>query len=165
MELQSVLTLTAIIVALIIGVSALVQTNIIQKGERKQRLLNEIIDWANDILNYGSEMVVQPTPGITQIARLLQATSALYLRYRAVNARTEYVEKIASKFGQALLPTLIPTISILKDLIKLLEQNITTLMQGHKIDDETHEKTNSCELELYNLTRSLMENIAKVKLK
>lgn len=86
---------------MIIGVSALVQTKNIQKGEREQRLLNEIIDWANDLINCGSEMHVQPIPGISRKTRMLHATSALYLRYRAVNARTEYVEKTASKFEQA----------------------------------------------------------------
>ena len=165
MDLQSSLTLTAIIIALIIGVRSVVQTKNIQIAERKQRLLNEIIDWTNDLLLCSSEMHVQPIPGITRKAHMLHATSALYLRYRAMNARSKYVEKIASEFGQDLDTTVKPVISKLRKFVKLLEENITALNSGFDIANETREKTSKCELELYALIRSLIEKTAEIKVK
>lgn len=163
MSTEASLTLIAVVVALIIGVASLVQTKRIQKGERKQRLLNEIMDWANDVLMCGSEMHVQPVPGITREAHRLHAASALYLRYKVVNARTKYVEKIASEFGQALLPTLASVISKLKNLANLLEQNVTVLMRGDALNKELMEKTSTCDLELYDLLKGLIERIGEVK--
>ena len=123
MNLQSALTLTAIIIALIIGVRSLVQTKNIQKAERKQRLLNEIMDWARDLLMCSSE-IVQPVPGRSRSGSILHVTGVWWLRYRAINAKSKYVEKIASEFGQHLLPEVLSVISKLKELISLLENNI-----------------------------------------
>lgn len=44
------ITLLAVLVALGIGVSSIIQTNRLKKAEKKERLLNEIIDWASEIL-------------------------------------------------------------------------------------------------------------------
>ncbi len=49
MEISEFLTLLAIVVALTIGVTGILQTRSIQKREFRHRLLNEIIDWSIDI--------------------------------------------------------------------------------------------------------------------
>ncbi|MDD5288613.1 MAG: hypothetical protein PHY28_05820 [Dehalococcoidales bacterium] len=49
MEINSWITLAAVFVALSLGVASLIQTKQIQKRERKERLLNEIIEWATEI--------------------------------------------------------------------------------------------------------------------
>lgn len=46
MELSDWITLAAVVVALGIGTSSLVQTQKLQKRERRDRLLNEVIEWA-----------------------------------------------------------------------------------------------------------------------
>ena len=43
------ITLGAVLVALSLGVASLVQTKRLQKRERKERLLNEIIEWVSDV--------------------------------------------------------------------------------------------------------------------
>jgi Flp pilus assembly protein TadB len=47
------ITLAAVLVALAIGVASILHTQRLQKKERRERLLNEIIEWAIDILNCG----------------------------------------------------------------------------------------------------------------
>ena len=49
MKVGDWITLAAVIVALVIGVASIIQTQMLQKRERKERLLNEIIEWATEI--------------------------------------------------------------------------------------------------------------------
>ena len=46
MEVTDWITLAAVVVALGLGVASIIQTQKLQKKERKGRLLNEIIEWA-----------------------------------------------------------------------------------------------------------------------
>lgn len=46
------ITLVAVIVALGIGVASILYTQRLQKKERKERLLNEIIEWAEEIAKF-----------------------------------------------------------------------------------------------------------------
>jgi hypothetical protein len=43
------ITLAAVIVALGIGVASILHTQSLQKRERKERLLNEIVEWASNV--------------------------------------------------------------------------------------------------------------------
>jgi hypothetical protein len=56
--LSAIATLAAVIVALTIGVVSLKQSQIYQKRERKERLLNEIIEWARNIIEYDNSEVL-----------------------------------------------------------------------------------------------------------
>ena len=49
MNIGDWITLAAVIVALGIGVASILHTQSLQKKERRERLLNEIIEWANDV--------------------------------------------------------------------------------------------------------------------
>ncbi len=49
MNIDSWITLAAVLVALGIGVASILQTQNLQKRERRERLLNEIIEWAVDV--------------------------------------------------------------------------------------------------------------------
>jgi len=51
MSISDWITLSAVVVALGIGVASLLQTQRLQKRERKERLLGEIIEWAEYIKN------------------------------------------------------------------------------------------------------------------
>ncbi len=48
MEIGDWITLAAVVVALSIGVASIIQTNKLQKRERKERILSEIVDWVSD---------------------------------------------------------------------------------------------------------------------
>ncbi len=49
MDISNWITLTAVIVALGLGLSSLIQTHRLQKRESRERLLNEIIEWVSDV--------------------------------------------------------------------------------------------------------------------
>jgi len=53
MEITGWITLAAVLVALGIGVSSIVQTNRLKTAEKRERLLNEIIEWALDLNKCG----------------------------------------------------------------------------------------------------------------
>ena len=57
MEVGDWITLGAVVVALTIGVTSLLQTQRLQKSERKERLLNEIIEWATNISRLNSYLL------------------------------------------------------------------------------------------------------------
>ena len=46
MEVGDWITLAAVMVALGLGVASILHTSSMQKGERRERILNEIIEWA-----------------------------------------------------------------------------------------------------------------------
>jgi len=52
MDVGDWITLGAVIVALSIGVASILHTRSLQKKERKERLLNEIIEWAIKVRKY-----------------------------------------------------------------------------------------------------------------
>ncbi len=58
------LTFLAVLVALGIGVASLVQTNCIQKRERTERVLNEIIEWAIEVATLEYSIPFQEPPKI-----------------------------------------------------------------------------------------------------
>ena len=53
MEVGDCITLGAVIVALGIGVASILHTQSLQRKERRERLLNEIIEWAIDVAKCG----------------------------------------------------------------------------------------------------------------
>jgi len=156
----SVLTFVAILIALSIGVANMLQTKSIQKMERKQRLLNEIIDWAKDVINCSSELNIPLVRGVDRTTMLIYGRSNLYFKHRSVNARSSYVEKIAAIFGMDLPFTVASVTSKLGEFIKILEANINSL---EKSGTEDEEAAKDCELKLYNLTRALIEKVTEIK--
>jgi len=157
------LTLVAIIIALSIGVASLLQTRNIQKGERKQRLLNEIVNWATDLINCTAGFTFPAYhPAATKKISLIMARSDTYFKHRAVNARSKYIQHIASEFGEDPLSAVKTVTSKLSEFISILEADLAVLQNG---GSENRETVSKCELELYDLSRDLIENIAEIKVK
>ena len=140
MEVGDWITLCAVIVALGIGVASILHTQSLQKRERRERLLNEIIEWAEDIRKSSSESIdpskiVYDTP-IEQEAtqrgfRLLRG------RYQELNTKSAYMKKVISKVFEA-------------NLLSAVEKVIQKL-------DETIEMLGGC------LTRKAKENSEKAE--
>jgi len=55
MDIGDWITLAAVVVALGIGVASILHTQSLQKQERKERLLNEIIEWATETIEWDIE--------------------------------------------------------------------------------------------------------------
>ena len=138
------------------------QTRNIQKTEKRERLLNEIIEWATDVVNCSSRLGLPLVKGIDRTTMLVYGRSNLYFQYRSVNARRLYIEKIANTFGEELESAIKPVTSKLIDFIKILEANIESLQKNGTEDEKA---AIDCELKLYDLTRDLIEKVAEVKVK
>jgi hypothetical protein len=103
--LGALATLAAVIVALGLGVASIIQTQRLQKIERRERLLNEIIEWATDVgkpkyfLNFFS-LISGTINEKDQIytAQLGQASNTDTLVMRG-----KYISKIALIFTQDLI--------------------------------------------------------------
>ncbi|MFH1652155.1 MAG: hypothetical protein ABID87_08685 [Chloroflexota bacterium] len=88
MDIGDWITLAAVIVALGIGVASILQTQIMQRRDRKERLLNEIIEWAIDILNCGREEPfdwhkILATPDIISLKIIAANLNMAYAKIRA----------------------------------------------------------------------------------
>ena len=95
--------LAAVIVALGLGVTSILHTQSLQKRERKERLLNEIIQWANDVTKGTSEVntPIAPRLGDETIEQVTQRSKLL--KYVTINAKSEYIKRIASVFEEGLV--------------------------------------------------------------
>lgn len=108
------------------------QTRAVQKRERKERLLNEIIEWAIDICRCGLKPVPIPT---SEMARSktgvkLYATSILaelLLEYESISGRTEYINRITSSFRGNLQSIVHGLAKVVGVRTKLIEQQIDIL--------------------------------------
>jgi hypothetical protein len=103
MEITGWITLAAVIVALGIGVASILQTHRLQERERKERLLNEIIDWAVDVTKGELLMEFADVRGIKGIqwARLYLYTTVDKLQFSFRQARTRglYISGTVSILG------------------------------------------------------------------
>ena len=107
------LTLIAVIVALILGISSIRETRNVQKREFRHRLLKEIADWAMELqrteLEFNIPLVTNPN--INNIESTVEGNTLL--RYGSLFGKNEYVKAIAQgAFKEELLPTIEETIRI-----------------------------------------------------
>jgi len=109
MEIGDWITLSAVIVALGIGVASILHTQSLQRKERRERLLNEIIDWAIDTSTCAfsvpySLMLEDITAGLNKkddvekIVRRRNLTlyTNLRLNYQILTRKSKHIENIAS---------------------------------------------------------------------
>jgi hypothetical protein len=130
MEVGDWITLGAVIVALGLGLSSLIQTQRLQKRERRERLLNEIIEWAVDVLECEAEVstpIATLQAGVTDQS-VISAFGhlSLFLKYRNVDARSEYVMQIALQFEEVLQSVLNKAADELSATIKFLHEHLDT---------------------------------------
>jgi len=107
MEVGDWITLGAVIVALGIGVASILYTQSLQKKERKEKLLNEIIEWATNILSYKSpldvvnnpEWILEKNVSEDEKIKFIQIYGWMDLmgQLAVLQQRGEYIAQIASK--------------------------------------------------------------------
>jgi hypothetical protein len=103
------------------------QTRGIQKNERRERLLNEIIEWAIDICRCGLKPFSMPTKEKTGSIYLLEGLGDLSLEYESISGRTEYISSIAPKFGESLEDEVHGLAKFVEDRTKLIDEQIQIL--------------------------------------
>jgi hypothetical protein len=102
------------------------QTKSIQKAEKRERLLNEIIEWAEDIFMCGRvpDMVyltiVERAQGIPE-ALGRDMSDYVKHRFNAIKVRSIYIGKIALNFSEDLRRAVEQTIVCLDQQVKVLQ--------------------------------------------
>ena len=133
MDISDWLILAAVIVALGIGVSSLIQTQRLQRRERKEILLNEIIEWATDIQKVSLEIDIPLVTDGSLDKKKIQAS--ILLRYGIPFIRNDYIKAIVSKeFKDQLLKDV-------EDMIKNFTAFLFCSMKSFGVKDEDIESS------------------------
>ena len=156
MEITGWITLAAVIVALGIGVASILHTQRLQKQGRRDRLLNEIIEWAIDAakptyaLTLTSLDYTLSEEDQTTFVQLSQASHTDTLK-----ARGKYIGKIALIFT--------------KDL-SIAVENVRNNLEEHSklIEDWVNDKSNAKAIGTHDYTvgqsaNKVIEEAVKIK--
>jgi len=127
------------------------QTRKIQKAGKKEKLLNEIIEWAEDICraSFGSE-----------IERETLVLENQLLNYQELYITSKYIGKIAEKFGADLDSTVLH--------ITIPLGNITDVIQEYlknPQDEHINARLEGYGEQLLKRARTLIEKAAEIKTK
>jgi len=169
----SILFLT-IVVSLIIGLKSLQQTKNIQKQQYTQLLLDEIIQWAISIVKCESEIKVAELTDAYYNERVPTFKHVMaWQKYQTTNAKSEYIEIIASEFGGVLFHNVKETKELLGEHITMLGEYIEHRRQFNILDE--FDMTDNARLTIDKLRQkwqslvksavSLVSETTKIKIK
>ncbi|MGB2814737.1 MAG: hypothetical protein WBC50_07950 [Dehalococcoidales bacterium] len=103
MEVGDWITLGAVIVALGVGVASIIHTNILQRKARKERLLDDIIEWAMSIESRGIEKDVLMSRNQRDLKSFMfDSFGKMKFNLEASLIRSQHILSIASSFGKEL---------------------------------------------------------------
>jgi hypothetical protein len=168
MEVGDWITLGAVIVALGIGVASILHTQSLQKRERRERLLNEIIEWAVDVAKCRFEDKSTPSfqnsmQTLISIHRFLTDISDNLERQQR---RGLYISKVSPIFGKNMNTAVVGLMKVVQDYIDVLdkamyeEENILTSQV--KPSDEEIERMNVFPKKIQNISKLLDDSVNKV---
>lgn len=144
---------------------AIKQTHDVQKSEKIERLLNEIIEWAEDIRKSSSGSIA-PNEIIYDDASMATASQMDFLRlrriYQDINTKGTYVKAIAKVYRGNLLSVTESVICKLDEIIKILKDCLTTRTTRK---EEKHERVEACKTSLDSSAQDLIEEATKIKAK
>ena len=157
MEIGDWITLFAVIVALGIGVASILHTQNLQKKERRERLLNEIIEWAEDVADNAALGHRGLPSKLTANAEWTDYLHNLFHRYHKALVRSEQIKEIALTFGGELYSSFVTvnqmTLDTSKDIIEYGKRKVTI------------EKLESSETQLCESAVNLLKEATKLKIK
>ena len=132
---------------------------------RDERLLNEIIDWAEDIRKSSSETIApnrivldDPTMQIAQQIDFRRLRN----RYQEINTKGTYVKASAKVFGGNLLLITESVIHKINEIIEILE---VCLLNSRISKEEKHEKAEAQKKLLDSYAEDLIMEAVKIKTK
>jgi len=149
-----------------VAVWSIMDNRYARRIDRKERLLNEIIEWAEDIRKSSSESIdpneiIFDTP-IEQMATQ-RGFYNLRLRYQAISVKSEYMEGIAKKvFGNELLFATEIVTQKLGEIIYILKDYLTNRGASQK---EKNEEVETYKQSLDNYAEDLIREATKIKTK
>ena len=148
MNISDWITLAAVLVALGLGVSSLIQTQMLQKRERGERLLNEIIEWAIDVAK-------------SAVSRQTMAKTELWktkLEYKYSKAKNKYITEVVSSSFNELS-------SSVRSVTTELDNAIDATMQFIENQKRPGDKLVNYESKLTESVAELITEIGKIKTK
>lgn len=149
----------------IMAYKAIQQTRAVQKAEKRERLLNEIIEWAEDIRKSSSGSIA-PNEIIYDDGSMATASQMDFLRlrktYQDINTKGTYVKAIAKVCRGNLLSVTESVICKLDEIIKILEDCLTTSNTALS-REEKHKKVEACKRSLDSYAEDLIKEATKIK--
>ena len=165
MEVGDWITLGAVIVALGIGVTSILHTQSLQKRERKERLLNEIIEWALDItdsmLERNSDRVLTVNSVEYFYLHMLAHNVDKIANFVSMQFRGCYIEEISDIFGYNLRDSVEIVLTDLKEHIKLLNEHGNNIPHP-PIDEKMQNRYNDSYKDVTNHGIKLKQSAIKV---
>ncbi len=128
-----------------------------EKRDRKERLLNEIIEWAEDIAEGGSKEELQTTMEVSDQTLQRIDIDNLLRRYKTALVRVIYMCEIALVFGEDLHTAVVETT---KELLKFSAVKIK-----HLVGKTTQKSLSEQELSLFKHAQEVIEEAVKIKTK
>lgn len=172
MDIGHWITLVAVIVALGIGVSSLIQTQRLQKRERIERLLNEIVEWAIDVTKWRPKEIYKDMIDLSDELRLRKLIYShivgIMESFIEMRGRNQYISNISAMFSKDLeeaVGNLIDTLEIKIELLSEWKSTIANaISKGVKEDDEHYfKKAEEQEYQIERLALKVIEEATKVK--
>jgi len=166
--------LIAIAVALGIGLAGILQTRSIQRNEQKQKMLNEIVEWARSVITWRVRHkdifrdIARSTRPI-EGARLTHAHLAQVLGdFAGITGLSEYMRKVALRLEEGLPEPVEKLINDTGTYIDFLEQRfkeLTTNIQRGRFgeEDEVIEKTETLAKQMASSASSVLVVVATMK--
>jgi hypothetical protein len=177
MEPAGWITLAAVVVALGLGLSSIIQTNRLKKAEKRERLLNEIIEWAEDIIKGGWEPF-NPIPSVFNNADIIKANTFLWNETMRSLVQFEVIlskqarfnlESIKLILGKDLSQAIEVTLRELREHINIINRCLDEFGQ-YSTDSATLKKRNENlnaigihKRQLNDLAQKIMEEAAKTQ--
>ena len=179
MEIGDWITLSAVIVALGIGVASILHTQNLQKKERRERLLKEIIEWAIDISKWRPKEIHRDLMGIrdkVKLQELIDAHIATIIdNLIEMRGRNQYMLRIAMEIDrrkpltkQPLIKEVHNLINETEEYIELLDEWKAVIIEGMArdtvVDDAGYfEKAAHKEHELEKHVKEVIDEATKIK--
>jgi hypothetical protein len=172
MDCGAWITLAAVIVALAIGVASILQIQSLRKRERRDRLLNEIIEWAIEITKWRPKGIFKDVAFITDKLKLQKIMYPhiveIMENFIETRGRNKYVSDIAIKFDKKLGEAVGNLIDVLESKIELLNEWTSVIAdattKGKESNDEQYsQKAGEQELQIEKLALKVIGEATKIK--
>jgi hypothetical protein len=161
MDIGDWITLAAVLVALGIGIASILHTRGLQRKERRERLLNEIIEWAIDSARpkYAQELTtLDYTLSIEDQTNIIQLSQSSYTH--TLKIKGDYLSLIASSFTSGLSAAVENLTEELDKHTKLIEDWIDANVHAEDIGSHEYALTKAANAVLAEATKLKTQDIS-----
>ena len=139
------------------------QTSSIQKAEKRERLLNEIIEWVTDLNKCAWESEYTISTGVSSEEYKILREANIFSRFRAADSKSEYIRNIALTFGEDLHSNAEQVKTQLDKLLALKWKSLKSEKDEEK--QKLSEQIQHSEEKLYRVVEGLSRAAAQIKTK